>query len=304
MVKKRSRKVPASPSSRLTLANRVTRLANQIRGQASLRPLGDYPSSVVDSQGCEFGYEMFYHLPYANHLAKLGVLDRTVSCLGTKCFYFFSPEHHEVHEKRDFVKYFDSIQQVPHERPDFTRWDPPDFVGHYGNTIDFGFDKPPLLIFNKFNNEFYHPPINFLSSHFLHRLIDATQNRFTIIYNRPISHIVHDHMPLGDLNEKEGLKDRGVVMAEDLYEQHRHLSFNEFQLCLLSASTFRISAQGGAAYLNAFFPGRLMIYHRFGAEQIHGNYDDYPRMGVTDLTLHNCEFEMLDQLQAADRKAA
>ncbi|MFK8115543.1 MAG: hypothetical protein AB8B91_25325 [Rubripirellula sp.] len=296
MPKKQSLIIPSPAASVLSIGNRMRRWSNRIRRQPNTQPLGDYPSDVVDSQGCEFGYEMFYHLPYAYHLFKQGLLKRTVSCKATKCFYFFSPQHNEVYDKRDFVEHFDSIAQVPHERPDFQRWEPPPLAEHYRDRIDFGFEKPPLLVFNKYNFEWYHPPINFLSRPFLERLVDSLQNEFTIIYNRPTSHIVHDHMPVGELNEKEALRDRGVILAEELYAQFDHVSFNEFQLCLLAQSKMRIAAQGGATYLNALFPGRLMVYHRYGGEQIYGNYNDFPAMGVEDFSVFNNELEMLDQL--------
>ena len=276
------------------MRNKATGMVNRLRGKQTTQPFGDYPSDIIDSQGCEFGYEMFYHLPYAYHLARIGRLRRTVSCQSTKCFYFFSPDHREVYDKRNFVYYFDSIAQVPHETPDLVRWEPPPLAEHYGGRLDFGFDRPPFLISNKFNIEWDHPPINYLSMPFLMNLVDQLKDEYTIVYNRPTSHIVHDHMPVGDMNEKIALKQRGVVLAEDLYEQHQHVPFNEFQLCLLAESESRISVQGGAAYLNAFFPGRLWVYHRYGAEQIHGNYDDFPKMGVDDFTVFDCEFAMLE----------
>ncbi|GAA4471645.1 hypothetical protein [Novipirellula rosea] len=277
-------------------SNRLAALKHRLQGKPNVRPIGPYPSSIVDSQGCEFGYEMFYHVPYAYHLAKIGCLQRTVSCSGTKCFYFFSPDHREVYDRRQFVKHLDSIDQRPHESPDANRWEPPNFAAHYGNKIDLSFSKPLLLIFNKYNVEWDHPPINFLSTAFLDRVVQKTQDRFSLVYLRPTSHIVHDHMPVGNLNEKERLRDQGVILAEDLYEDYQHLSFNEFQLCLLSQSQHRIAVQGGAAYLNALFPGQMMLLHRYGGEQLHGNYIDFKRMGVTELTVHNNEFDMLDRL--------
>jgi len=283
---------------RLSLANRVARLTNALRNRPHLRPLGNYASSIVDSEGCEFGYEMFYHIPYAHHLAKQGLLERTVSCQGTKCFYFFSPDHREVYSKRHFVKHHLTIDQVPHARPRFDQWTPPDFAAQYRDVVDFHFPKPLVLIFNKFNVEWDHPPINFLSPQFLKRVTDCLRDQYTLVYLRPTSHIVDDHMAVGEMNEKSSLRRQGVVMAEDLYQQHSSITFNEFQLCLLSQSQFRIGVQGGGAYMNAFFPGRLILLHRYGGEKLHGNYDDFPKLGVTDFSVHDNEFEMLDQIDA------
>ncbi|EMI15974.1 hypothetical protein RMSM_07090 [Rhodopirellula maiorica SM1] len=291
-----STQLPCQARPTISLANRFSALKHRLQGKPNVRPIGAYPSSIIDSQGCEFGYEMFYHVPYAYHLAKIGCLQRTVSCLGTECFYFFSPDHHERYDRRQFVKYMDSIAQQPHESPDANRWEPPNFAVHYRNKIELNFPKPLLLVFNKYNIEWDHPPINFLSKPFLDRVVQKASDRFSIVYLRPTSHIVHDHMPVGNLNEKEQLREQGVVLAEELYENYRHISFNEFQLCLLANSQHRISVQGGAAYMNALFPGQLMLLHRYGGEQLHGNYVDFPRMGVTDFTVHNNEFDMLDRL--------
>ncbi|WP_442510085.1 hypothetical protein SH528x_001691 [Novipirellula sp. SH528] len=293
----------AEAKPKVSLANRFAALKHRLQGKPNVRPLGPYPSSIVDSQGCEFGYEMFYHVPYAYHLAKVGCLQQTVSCLGTKCFYFFSPDHRELYEQRQFVKYLDSIAQKPHESPDANRWEPPNFAAHYANKIKLSFPKPLLLIFNKYNIEWDHPPINFLSRPFLDRVVQKASDQFSIVYLRPTAHIVHDHMPVGNLNEKERLREQGVVLAEELYESHKHLSFNEFQLCLLSHSQHRIAVQGGAAYMNALFPGQLMLLHRYGGEQLHGNYTDFPRMGVTDFTVHNNEFDMLERLDWFNQSA-
>ncbi|MFG0262056.1 MAG: hypothetical protein ACF788_06670 [Novipirellula sp. JB048] len=266
-----SRRPEHEPELQVSLGNRLSALKHRLQGKPNVRPIGSYPSSIVDSQGCEFGYEMFYHVPYAYHLAKRGYLRRTVSCRGTNCFYFFSPDHGEVYDRREFVKYFDSIAQMPHESPEAHRWEPPNFVAHYANKIELNFPHPLLLIFNKYNIEWDHPPINFLSTQFLDRVVEKARDRFTIIYLRPTAHIVHDHMPVGDLHEKTRLREQGVLLAEELYEHYPHLSFNEFQLRLLSRSQHRISVQGGAAYMNAFFPGQLMLLHRYGGEQLHGN---------------------------------
>ncbi len=298
-----SRILAVTIRKQITLGNQLSRIKNRLRNQPHIRPIGDYPSSIVDSEGCEFGYEMFYHLPYAYHLAQQGLLERTISCKGTQCFYFFSPDHREVYNTRHFVKYHSSIAQVPHARPDFNRWTSPDFASHYKNRVAFRFEKTPLLIFNKFNVEWDHPPINFFSIQFLKEVIRQLRDHYTIIYLRPTAHIVHDHMPIGDMNEKALLRDEGATLVEDLYADYGQIPFNEFQLCLLSHSPFRISIQGGGAYMNALFPGKLMVLHRYGGEQIHGNYADFPQLGVDDFSVHNNEFEMLEIIRDTNHAA-
>jgi hypothetical protein len=284
------------PSSRLTTVNRAHRIWNRLRGKPNVRPRGEIPSTVIDTQGCEFGYEMFYHVPYAHYLARQGILEKTISCLATQCFYWFSPDHQEVYDQRGWVKRYDSLQQKPHQRPDFSRWEPPDFHSRYSSRLKFPFEKPLLLIFNKYNVEWDHPPVNFLSRGVLKKIVAGMADRFQIVYLRPTRDVILDHMPLGELNEKEMLRARGVVMGEDLYDDYRQVSFNEFQLCLLAQSKLRVSVQGGSAYMNAFFPGNLLILHRFGQEMKHQNYDDFQRMGATRVAVFNHEDSLLDDL--------
>lgn len=287
---------PQCQNLRLSATNRTQRLWNRLRGKPNVRPLGRIPSTVIDTQGCEFGYEMFYHVPYAHYLAQRGLLEKTISCAGTRCFYWFSPNHQEVYNQRGWVKRYDCLKQKPHQRPEFERWQPPDFAARYAKRLQFPFQKPPLLIFNKYNVEWHHPPVNFLSLGMLRSIVAKLADQFQIVYLRPTKEIISDHMPLGDLNEKDMLRELGVIMGEDLYDSYRQVSFNEFQLCLLAQSQLRISVQGGSAYMNAFFPGSLLIYHRFGQEMRHGNYDDFQRMGASRVTVFNQEDLLLDSL--------
>ncbi|TWT78835.1 hypothetical protein CA13_02320 [Planctomycetes bacterium CA13] len=292
------------PCPELSTSNHLHRVWNRLRGKPNVRPLGDIPSTIIDSQACEFGFEMFYHVPYANFLAQLGCLEKTVSCAGTRCFYWFSPNHEETYQQRRWVKRYESLNQKPHGRPEFWRWSPPNFHARYHAQIDFPFQKPLLLIFNKYNTEWNHPPINFLSVSFLQQIAKQFGDRFQIVYFRPTKNIVVDNMPLGELNEKDLLRDLGVVMVEDLYQDYSEISFNEFQLCLIAQSSLRISVQGGSAYMNAFFPGTLFILHRYGAEMVHGTYLDFERMGADRVAVYNDERALLSDVsvQAAEKK--
>ncbi len=288
--------LPQDPCLTLSTANQAQKIWYRLRGKPNVRPRGDIPSTVIDSQGCEFGYEMFYHVPYAYYLAKHAILEKTISCVGTRCFYWFSPDHQELYQQRDWVKFYDSLKQKPHQRPDFRRWQAPDFGARYSGQLDLPFEKPLLLIFNKYNVEWDHPPVNFLSVGLLKRIVAEMADQFQIVYLRPTKGIIVDHMPLGELNEKDMLRELGVIMGEDLYENYQQISFNEFQLGLLAQSKLRVSVQGGSAYMNAFFAGDLLILHRYGQEMRHGNYDDFERMGATRVTVFNEEDRLLNDL--------
>ena len=99
-----------------------------------------------------------------------------------------------------------------------------------------------------------------------------------------------------NLGEKSELTELGVVMAESLHDEYSHLSFNEFQLCLLSQSQLRIAVQGGAAYLNALFPGQLALLHRKGDEKKAGTYEAFRKMNVGEVCVYDNESVLLDKI--------
>lgn len=273
-----------------------SRLASALGSGRALHPIAGYPSSVVDSYGCEFGFEMYYHLGYAYHLHLKGHLTRTVSCRDTRCFYWFSPDHVEKYDCRRWVPEYPCIEQKPHKPPALNRWTPPDFRLRYDGGYDFGFRKPLLLVFNKFNGEWNGPPINFLSKEFLISLLQATEDRYQLIYFRPTSEIVADESEVYDLEEKECLRRAGVVLVEELCEKHRNLSFNELQLHLISQSDVRISVQGGATYMNSLLPGDLYVLHRRGEEMSAGTYGALERLAIDQIQVFDDEREILTRL--------
>lgn len=265
-------------------------------GNGSVQPIATYPSAIVDSQGCEFGFEMYYHIGYAYHLHQQGLLEQTISCRDTKCFYWFSPRHQEKYERRGWVANYPSIAQTPHELPDVSRWDVPDFAAQYVNHVDFGFGLPLLLVFNKYNSEWGGPPVNYLSKEFLMQLAKWATGRMQVVYFRPTAKIIADDSEVFNLGEKSELTELGVIMAESLHDDYSHLSFNEFQLCLLSQSKLRITVQGGAAYLNALFPGQLALLHRKGAEKEAGTYEAFRKMNVDEVCVYDNESALFENM--------
>ncbi len=274
------------------------------RWDTSVQPVLGYPSAIVDSQGCEFGFEMYYHIAYAYHLHSRGLLKKTISCRDTNCFYWFSPEHVERYDRRGWVPKYRSIAQQPHQAPDFSRWKVPDFRGRYHDRVEFGCSHPLLLIFNKYNGEWQGPPVNFLSKQQLLQIAAWAADRYQVVYFRPVSKIVADDSVVFELDEKQELAQHGVVMAEALHEKYPHLSFNEFQLCLLAQSDCRIAVQGGATYLNALFPGDLYVLHRQGAETDADTYEHLKRMPVSNLDVFQDEDVLFQTLVDRHQRVA
>lgn len=249
----------------------------------------------VDSQGCEFGFEMYYHIGYAYHAYLQGRLTKTISCKDTSCFYWFSPQHEERYAKRGWVDWYNRFEHAPHQPPRFDRWETPNFKAKYADKINFGFKRPVIAVFNKYNIEWDSRPTNFLPKEWLLDLADRCDDQFDIVYFRPVSQIVQDHSELLELNEKEELSRQGVHLIEDLFTQHSSsVTFNELQLCVLANADVRVAVQGGATYLNALFPGKLAIFHRKGAETERGTYDQFSKMGESEIRVAS----QLEQLTA------
>lgn len=285
----------------MNFTNIVRAFKAALRGDWSIRPIGEYPSSIIDSLGCEFGYEMYYHVGYAYHLHQQGLLKRTRSCRDTKCFYWFSPDHIECYQQRRYVFFSNTcIAQLTNKAPDISRWLIPDFRRQYVNRIDCQFSLPTLLVFNKYNREWGGEPVNYLSKEFLLKLATWAQGRYQIVYFRPTKKIVADHSDMYDLGEKTELSNLGVLIAEDLHDEYSHLTFNEFQLCLLAQSSLRIAVQGGATYLNALFPGKLMVLHRKGFEIEEGTYEVFRKMHVEDVSVYEEENRLLESICKSD----
>tara|TARA_R110002049_G_scaffold27321_2_gene94028 strand:+ start:107538 stop:108422 length:885 start_codon:yes stop_codon:yes gene_type:complete len=254
----------------------------------------------IDSQGCEFGFEMYYHIGYAYYAYQQGRLKKTISCRDTKCFYWFSPEHEERYEQRRTVDWFKCFDHKAHAAPRFNRWRTPDFKSQYQDRIDFGFERPVIAVFNKYNSEWEGPPVNFLSKAWLIDFVRRYRQQFDIVYARPTSKIVHDNSDVLDLDEKADLKQEGAFLIEDLHAKFSNATFNEFQLCVLANADIRVAVQGGTSYLNGLFPGHLAVLHRKGLESEYGSYDRFPQLGgaVVHVTSH------LDEVSGFVERAA
>ena len=111
----------------------------------------------------------------------------------------------------------------------------------------FIFEKPILIICNKFNSEWGNPPITFLSVEVLDEILNKLNHQFQIIYCRPgTDKIIDDNSDVYELKDHEFIQKNypNVILIEDLHEAHSDLSFNELQLmCFANANHF-ISVQG------------------------------------------------------------
>lgn len=244
--------------------------------------LADYldkkPYKVIDFKG-EFDYELRYILPFAYWHHLNGTLKQTIGCINTKDFYFFSDNHLEPYDKRVWQAGYDSydVPNMTHSPTfDFTKWERVPFKSQYKNDR-FVFDKPLLVIANKYNIEWDKPPVNFLDIPALDRIVSTYKSKYQIIYNRPLSgQIVLDNSEILDLNEHAWLRENHpeVVLMHDLYEQHQGAvnNFNHLQLLVYANSDRFISMHGGTATLASYFGGiNIILSHPGGGMEHHFN---------------------------------
>lgn len=233
----------------------------------------------VISYNGEFDQELRYVLPFAYWHYLNGTLKQTISCTDTKPFYFFSNDHQERYKKRIWeagYDYYDVPNMTHSPSFSFTKWARVPLKSHYKNDR-FVFDKPILVIANKYNIEWDKPPVNFLDIPALDRIVSTYKSTYQIIYNRPLStQIVLDNSEIMDLNEHSWLRETHpeVILMNDLFEQHRDMvqNFNHLQLMVYANCDRFISMHGGTAALASYFGGiNIILSHPGGGMEHHFN---------------------------------
>jgi len=229
---------------------------------------------IIEYQG-EFQQELCFVLPFTYWHHLNGTLKKTVSSKSTKEFYFFSGDHEEVYEKRIWQynrKNFEFPNMTHCVSFSYSKWARVPLKKHYSNTI-FCFEKPILVIANKYNIEWDNKPLNFLDIPVLERIIEMYKDKYQIIYNRPLSEqIIADNSDILDLKEFYWLKEKypTVLLMQDLFTQH-HLSvhnFNHLQMLVYANCSHFVSVHGGAATLASYFGGTNIIFSKSGMEHI------------------------------------
>lgn len=220
----------------------------------------------------EFGAELQFALPFAYWHYKNGTLKQTKSSKWSKEFYFFSPKHEEAFEIRtNEGNYNYEIPRILYSHDyDIRKWLPVPLKEKYKNNL-FQFEKPTLIIANRYNSEWDGPPISFFSIEMLEFIINQLKHKYTLVYNRPrAKEITMDNSQVYDLNEYNWLKLKHpeVILMEDLYSKNLQSvnSFNHLQLMVYSNSERFLSIHGGTATFASYFEGTNLIYSRKGPE--------------------------------------
>jgi len=233
----------------------------------------------------EFGPELQFVLPFAYWHYKNGTLKETQSCHSMAEFYFFSPNHKEIFDLRSNEgNYNFEVPRVLYSHNyNMKKWLSVPLKEVYKNNI-YRFEKPALIVANRYNMEWDGPPISFLSIEMLQFIFDTLKDSYTIIYNRPgANHITMDNSEIYELDEINWIRASypEVVLMHDLYEENKGnaRNFNHLQLMVYANTENFISTHGGTSVLASYFRGINVILSKQGPEHTFGCYHKlYPKL--------------------------
>jgi hypothetical protein len=233
----------------------------------------------------EFGPELQFVLPFAYWHYKNGTLKSTLSSTFTSEFYYFSPDHKEVFDVRTNEGNFNyEVPRVLYSHDyDMKKWLPVPLKEVYTNDI-YVYEKPTLIVANRFNKEWDGPPISFLSIEMLDYIFENLKDSYTIIYNRPgAQHITMDNSDIYELNELEWIKANHpeVILMDDLYKENKGgaKNFNHLQLLVYANCENFISTHGGTSVLASYFKGTNVILSKQGPEHTFNCFNKlYPKL--------------------------
>lgn len=224
----------------------------------------------------EFGQELLFVLPFAYWHYKNGTLKKTVSAKYTKELYFFSPDHEERFDTRttEGNYNFEAPRILYSHNYNMSKWSPVPLKEKYRNEV-YVYQKPILIIANRYNSEWDGPPISFFSIPLLDSLFTSLKEKYTIIYNRPRpQNITNDNSDVYDLDEYDWIKKEHpeIVLMEDLYKENKGKArnFNHLQLMVYANANRFISVHGGTATLASYFGGINLILSKKGLEHHFG----------------------------------
>jgi hypothetical protein len=213
----------------------------------------------------EFAYELTQCLPFAYWAHTKGILGNTQSYKDTACLYYFSSNHEEIApipEREGNCNDFPvkNIMDVS----DKSMWIPPPYKEKYKND-EFVYEKPIVVINNKYNSEWNGPPLNFLSLPILKKIIEYLQEKYQVVYFRSQKDILEQTTHNYDLHDEKFIKSNfpNVLFIYDLLKEYKY-TLNELQLMIYSNAAGFISTAGGNSTFCSYFGGTNLIYHKEG----------------------------------------
>lgn len=232
----------------------------------------------------EFGPELQFVLPFAYWHYKNGTLKNTLSSKFTSELYYFSPNHKEIfNERTNEGNYNFEMPRILYSHDyNMKKWLPVPLKEQYQNDI-YVYDKPLLIVANRYNMEWDGPPISFFSIEMLAFIFNHLKENYTLIYNRPgAQHIAMDNSDIYELNEFGWIRENfpDVILMEDLYKENKGnvRNFNHLQFMVYANAESFISTHGGTSILASYFKGTNIILSKKGPEHHFKCYETlYPK---------------------------
>ena len=283
-------------------------------GYAAMRLCNKAQLDVVS----EFGDEIVLYASYYYYLVKNGLFfnNKITTYKGMKDYYYFIDKSNII-EKDDLRKWIPEkkrpllVNNGAHCHKFNTKyWYPVPYKLHFKNS-KFVYDKPLMIIQNKYNIEWRNAPINFFSVDTLDTMFSLLKDKFQIIYIRPSNTIINmdkylfsdDHNTICEqLKDFELIKSKynnDVLIFDDLLLKEK-VSYNHLKLELFASCDNYISVQGGCAYFSSFFFKNMLILHKKGHEISAGEYsgwfmDTYP-VANKNLQVAQTESQLIELL--------
>jgi len=249
----------------------------------------------------EFAPDLMYVLPFAYWHYKNGTLLKTEAAKYTKELYFFSENHEEAYETRitEGNYNFETPRILYSHDYHMKKWEPVPLKEIYQNDI-YVFDKPILIIANRYNMEWDGPPISFFSIDVLDFMINRLKDKYTIIYNRPRpQNITMDNSDIYDLDEYDWIEETHpeVILMENLFKENKAKAknFNHLQLMVYANADRFISIHGGTATLASYFGGTNIILSKQGPEHHFKCFHKlFPKLSGAEIFHAKTDEELMD----------
>ena len=256
----------------------------------------------------EFGIELALALPYAYWLHEQGKLEKVITSKGMKPFYYFCDNVEEKYDFRTIDNSAAGLDSLPNswiygnkknaelykkdwehwksfrdvERGcgilDYTEWKMPDYKNHYKND-KFKFEKPFIVVANRYNWEHGGPPIGHFNIKCLYEIFNyLTDSGYMVIYKRPKNtEFPIDQNEMNTLRNGEELKAEvdgigtmtdfdlteqydDVCLFDDFLKDYPQYTYNELQLNLFANAEGFIGMSGGSTLLLSLFQKPTITY--------------------------------------------
>lgn len=229
------------------------------------------PYKEIDFSG-EFAPELQFVLPFAYWHYKNGTLKSTISSRYTRELYFFSEDHTEKYDTRSNEgNYNFEVPRILYSHDyNMKKWLPVPLKEHFKNDI-YHYEKPILIIANRYNMEWGGPPVSFFSLALLEFIIGTLKADYTIIYNRPKpENITMDNSDIYNLNDYEWIETYhpDILLMDNLYRENKGgaKSYNHLQMMVYANADHFVSIHGGTATLASYFGGQNLVLSKKGPE--------------------------------------